>query len=86
MSNENNQNKLNLFVVTDVYTACGIIEGFESIPDDVDDYTAHVKAWQYLIDSGHAWTLQGFYGRTARDLIERGTCSPPKGTKIEFED
>ena len=86
MSNENNQNKLNFFVVTDVYTACGIIEGFESIPEGVDDSTAHVVAWQYLIDSGHAWTLQGFYGRTARDLIARGTCRPPKGDKVEFED
>ena len=86
MSNENNQQKLNLFVITDLYTACGIIEGFEPIPDGVDDYVAHVKAWQYLIDSGHAWTLQGFYGRTARDLIARGTCSPPKGTKVVFDD
>ena len=86
MSNENNQNKLNFFVVNDVYTACGIIEGFVPIPDDVDDYIAHTKAWQYLIDSGHAWSLQGFYGRTARDLIARGTCNPPTGGKVEFKD
>ena len=74
MSNENNQQKLNLFVVNDLYTATGIIEGFVEIPDNVDDHAAHVMAWQYLIDTGACWTLQGFYGRTARDLIARGTC------------
>jgi len=74
MSNKNNQQKLNLFVITDTYTACGIIEGFVEIPDGVDEYTAHVQAWQHLIDTGLCWSLQGFYGRTARDLIARGTC------------
>ena len=74
MSNENNQKKLNFFVIDDFYTATGIIEGFVDIPNDVDEYTAHVVAWQYLIDTGVVWQLQGFYGRTARDLIARGTC------------
>ena len=48
MSNKNNQKKLFPFVINDVYTACGIIEGFEPIPDDVDDYTHTSIAWQYL--------------------------------------
>jgi len=74
MSNENNQKKLNFFVIDDTYTACGIIEGFVDIPHNVDEYAAHVMAWQYLIDTGVCWTLQGFYGRTAQDLIARGTC------------
>lgn len=33
---------------------------------------AVVMLFSELIKSGMAWTLQGFYGRTARDLIEAG--------------
>ena len=78
MSNENNQNKLQFFVVSDVYTACGIIEGFVGIPKGADSDDAMRQAWQYLIDSGHAFTLQGWYGRNAQALIRKGVCTPPK--------
>jgi hypothetical protein len=33
-----------------------------------------VRAYQYLIDTGDAWRLEGHVGRTAMDLIEGGYC------------
>ena len=77
MSNKNNQQKLFKPVVTDTFTACGIIEGFVEIPDGVDEEQAHIQAWQYLIDTGACWSLQGFYGRNAQALIEQGICTRP---------
>jgi hypothetical protein len=37
-----------------------------------------IAFFQQFIDSGHAFTLQGHYGRTAAHLIESGVCTPPK--------
>jgi hypothetical protein len=33
-----------------------------------------IEAWQYLIDTGLAWKLQGSFGRQAKALIEAGIC------------
>lgn len=56
----------------DTFTACMMIEGEE----DANEFEI-LQAWQYLIDTGVVWTLQGWYGRHARTLIEEGICYLP---------
>ena len=36
-----------------------------------------LSAWQYLVDTGLAWRLQGWYGRTANQLINDGYITAP---------
>ena len=52
----------------DDFTAVGIAEGF------IEAQTREevVQAWQHLHDTGLAYQLQGWFGRTARNLIEEG--------------
>ena len=50
------------------YQAVSIAEGFEAAESDEQ----LIDAWQYLVDSGLAWKLQGWFGRTASDMIEQG--------------
>jgi hypothetical protein len=55
--------------MTDTYDEIGAIIAYEQ--GELDD-TAALELFQRLVDNGHAWTLQGHYGRTAARLIEAG--------------
>lgn len=45
------------------------------------------KAWQGLVNTGMAWKLQGWYGRTAADMLASGYIKPPKKkTKLNQVD
>ena len=52
--------------------AIEIAEGNNEVSEE-----QYIRAWQYLIDTGHAWELQGWYGRVASSLIQQGVCYYP---------
>lgn len=56
----------------DAFSAAMCAEG--ACGYETEDYDRWVSAFQYLIDTGLAWSLQGWFGRTARGLIESGEC------------
>ena len=55
------------------YDAVGLAEGFvEGTEEEV------IEAWQHLVNTGLAWKLQGWFGRTASDLIDAGIINQPQ--------
>ncbi len=57
-------------------------KGQDNLVDRLIDYEAdNLDAWEtlllfsQLIKSGQCWTLQGHYGRVAKDMIKRGLIS-----------
>lgn len=58
------------------YLASAYAEGF--CEGEGASEEEQLEAWQYLIDTGLAWQLQGWYGRNAEALIEGGYCTPQR--------
>ena len=50
------------------YKATGIAEGWIH----TDNEAEIIEAWQYLHTTGLAYELQGWFGRTAQNLLEAG--------------
>ena len=55
------------------YDLAGNIIAFEMGTLDEEDIRT---LFQYLVDTGIAWTLQGSYGRMAKNLIQAGEITP----------
>ena len=51
----------------DTFDAVMIAEGVYDATQE-----EQVQAWQYLHDSGLAYQMQGWFGRTAQQVIEAG--------------
>ena len=52
----------------DNYQAVGIAEGFI----EADGEEQIIQAWQHLHDTKLGYQLQGFFGRTLRQLLDEG--------------
>ncbi len=74
----NNLRESDLYAKMGQYDAVGIAEGWLS-PESQEEI---LVAWQILVDTGMAWTLQGFFGRAASDLLEQGLIQ--KGDKSAY--
>lgn len=59
------------------YRAVALAEGFEDGSEE-----EVIAAWQFLVDTGLAWSLQGWFGRTAKALIDRGYINAPSKGRV----
>jgi hypothetical protein len=58
----------------DNFTAVGLAEGFVEATSEEQV----IEAWQHLLDTGLCFQLQGWFGRTARGLVQEGVIEDKK--------
>jgi len=57
----------------DGYLATAYAEGF--CEGENATLEEQLEAWAYLIKTGQCWTLQGWFGKRAKNFIEAGAIS-----------
>ena len=61
-------------MTTKEFDSVSAIMAYESGEADEEQV---LELFQYLVDTGLAWSLQGSYGRTARHLLDEGLIEGP---------
>lgn len=60
-----------------MYDPTNLISDIIAFEDGLLEDDECLAMFQHLVDTGMAWTMQGFYGRTAEALIEQGYITRP---------
>ena len=55
-----------------------VVSGIIAFESGTLDDEATLELFQYLVNTGMAWTLQGSYGRMAVFLLEQGLIQPAR--------
>lgn len=66
--------------ITPMPKGCNIwdVEGDDITPEQ------ELQIWQHLVDTGQAWHLQGWYGRTAQALLDSGQIKYPQKQTYDY--
>lgn len=68
------------------YNATGLAEGFVEPSSEKEEEKEKeiLSAWQWLVDTGQVWHLQGWFGRNANAMLDEGILKPPKEIRKDY--